>query len=71
MLAYISAHAAARPTIRADQFFTVAGDSSRRLPENRRKIGDWSRLLQPHFEKLIGPGPTIGRIDKSRLDRYR
>ena len=50
---------------RADQFFTVGGDSSRRLPENRCKIGDWSRLLQPHFEKLIGP-ETEAEVDAIR-----
>ena len=51
------------PPPRADQFFTVGGDSSRRLPENRRTIGDGSRLLQPRFQKLIGPVPPPPPID--------
>jgi hypothetical protein len=43
-----------------DQFSAVGGDSSRRLPENGRKIGDWSRLLQFRFEKLIDPAKRCG-----------
>ena len=44
---------------RADQFFTVGGDSSRRLPENGRKsatgVASYSPILT-YFEELIRPG---------------
>ena len=43
------------PTLpKVEQFFIVGGDSSRRLPENRHTIGDWSRLLQSCIGELIG-----------------
>jgi hypothetical protein len=60
-------------TPRADQFFTVGGDSRRRLAENGREFGDRSRLLQSHCEKLIGPQetPEKGSLTLAALrDRY-
>ncbi|MFZ1934819.1 MAG: hypothetical protein WAU84_13845, partial [Thermoguttaceae bacterium] len=40
------------------------------LPNNCRKFGDWSRLLQSHCEKLIGPGYGNLIIVGKRFSRY-
>ncbi len=40
----------------ADRFFPVGGDSCRRWPEENRKVGDRSRLLQSQLEEPTGSG---------------
>jgi hypothetical protein len=42
----------------------------RRLPEILPKIGDRSRLLQPYFEKLIGPGMHAAAVDTLPVEFY-